>query len=151
MVRDCNVPNTTLICVIVAVITRLFSFIVLNIRLSRIRDYDAEAPHGHGVLYNYSSMTKSRYISDQNVLWTLFNGEAFDYIGSQRVAYDIKNGEWPATAPLTVGDIRLHVEVGQIGGSLSRLVGTWPIHAFVPYDADLPQVREFSQLKPLLS
>lgn len=77
------------------------------------------------------------------MLWTLFNGEAFDYIGSQRIAYDIKNGEWPASAPLTVDDIRLHVELGQIGGSLSRLNSTWPINAFVPYIAGSPEVRDF--------
>lgn len=77
------------------------------------------------------------------MLWTLFNGEAFDYIGSQRVAFDIKNGEWPANAPLAVNDIRLHVEVGQIGGSLSKFDQTWPIHAFVPYDKDIPEVNVF--------
>lgn len=86
---------------------------------------------------------KDAALYDQNVLWTLFNGEAFDYIGSQRVAYDIKNGAWPPSAPLAVGDIRLHVEVGQIGGSLSKFDHTWPIHAFVPYLNDVPEIAEF--------
>lgn len=82
-------------------------------------------------------------VPDQNVLWTLFNGEAFDYIGSQRVAYDIRMGEWPAGAPLSVEDIRLHVEVGQIGGSLSKFDNSWNINAFVPYNFDVPEVMDF--------
>ncbi|KAJ8734054.1 hypothetical protein PYW07_014605 [Mythimna separata] len=86
---------------------------------------------------------KDASVYGQNVLWTLFNGEAFDYIGSQRVAYDIKQGTWPANAPLSVGDIRLHVEVGQIGGSLSVYDNTWPLHAFVPYVDDIPAIAEF--------
>lgn len=71
---------------------------------------------------------------ETNILWTLFNGEAFDYIGSQRVAYDIKRGVWPPNAPLAPTDVKLHVEIGQIGGSLSDYVNenTWPLNAFVP-------------------
>ncbi|XP_030028007.2 nicastrin isoform X1 [Manduca sexta] len=69
---------------------------------------------------------------EQNVLWTLFNGEAFDYIGSQRVAYDLQRAAWPAHAPLTPADIPLHVEIGQIGGSVISHLNdtTWPLHAF---------------------
>ncbi|KAH9634004.1 hypothetical protein HF086_001206 [Spodoptera exigua] len=80
---------------------------------------------------------------DENILWTLFNGEAFDYIGSQRVAYDISKGTWPAAAPLTVDDINLHVEIGQIGGALSKLELAWPLYAFVPYTNVVPEITEF--------
>ncbi|CAH0548545.1 unnamed protein product [Brassicogethes aeneus] len=32
---------------------------------------------------------------DKNVLFLLFNGETYDYIGSQRMLYDMKNGNFP--------------------------------------------------------
>ncbi|XP_075985469.1 nicastrin [Anticarsia gemmatalis] len=88
---------------------------------------------------------KDEQLYNHNVLWTLFNGEAFDYIGSQRVAYDISRGAWPAAAPLAPADIRLHVELGQIGGALANVNAdsSWPIHAFVPYDSPIPEITEF--------
>lgn len=85
---------------------------------------------------------------DNNILFTLFNGEAFDYIGSQRVAYDLNRGVWPDHAPLTLDDIQLHVEVGQIGGSLqdqqSETPNTkWPMYAFTPNDQFNKEVSIF--------
>lgn len=72
--------------------------------------------------------------ADRNVIWTLFNGEAFDYIGSQKVAYDISRGVWPPLSPLTPSDIPLHLEIGQIGGSLltNNDDYSWPFYAFAP-------------------
>lgn len=69
-----------------------------------------------------------------NVLWTLFNGEAFDYIGSQRVAYDLGIGTWPPNAPLKPSNIRLHVEIGQIGGAMAghEIDPLWPLTIFSP-------------------
>ncbi|XP_068628327.1 nicastrin isoform X2 [Battus philenor] len=69
---------------------------------------------------------------DSNVLWTLFNGEAFDYIGSQRVAFDLRNEVWPPLAPLSPKDVKLHVELGQIGGSLQSysMDTAWPLYAY---------------------
>ncbi|XP_049887276.1 nicastrin [Pectinophora gossypiella] len=81
---------------------------------------------------------------DSNVLWTLFNGEAFDYIGSQRVAYDLSVGAWPPVVPLTPSDVRLHVELGQLGGSL-RTDGLTNIHAFFPTSGS-PKITEFLQI-----
>ncbi|CAH2267190.1 jg2922 [Pararge aegeria aegeria] len=85
---------------------------------------------------------------DQNVLWTLFNGEAFDYIGSQRIAYDLSRGAWPPVSPLSPSDIRLHIELGQLGGSLQLFKdsASWPIYAYAPYssqNATAPQILEF--------
>ncbi|XP_059049016.1 nicastrin [Achroia grisella] len=75
---------------------------------------------------------------DRNVLWTLFNGEAFDYIGSQRVAYDISRNAWPPSAPLSPSDIPLHIELGQIGGSLilNKDNESWPLYGFTPNSLD---------------
>lgn len=35
----------------------------------------------------------------KNVLFILFNGETYDYIGSQRMLYDMKRGEFPTDLP----------------------------------------------------
>lgn len=72
-------------------------------------------------------------ISEKNVIWTLFNGEAFDYIGSQRVAYDIKAGRFPPNAPLATSQIKLHLDIGQLGGSLKNSQSSWNLSAFIPY------------------
>lgn len=79
---------------------------------------------------------KDANLYDRNVLWTLFNGETFDYIGSQRVAYDISRGAWPPSAPLSPSDIPLHIELGQIGGSLmlNKDNESWPFYAYTPDD-----------------
>ncbi|KOB70276.1 Nicastrin [Operophtera brumata] len=50
-----------------------------------------------------------------------------------------KYGVWPAHAPLSPDDIQLHVEVGQIGGSLQNQQTEtpnpkWPMYAFTPND-----------------
>ncbi|CAK1548578.1 unnamed protein product [Leptosia nina] len=83
---------------------------------------------------------------DHNILWTLFNGESFDYIGSQRTAYDISRGQWPPLSPLSLSDIKLHLEIGQLGGSLPlyKENSSWPLYAFAPYGSVLPtEITEF--------
>ncbi|CAG9575785.1 unnamed protein product [Danaus chrysippus] len=83
---------------------------------------------------------------NKNVLFTLFNGESYDYIGSQRVAYDISRGVWPPLSPITSKDINLHVELGQLGGSLNLFKDNpnWPLYAYAPYTYAIPpQVTEF--------
>lgn len=86
---------------------------------------------------------------DHNIIFTLFNGEAFDYIGSQRIAYDLSKGKWPAHAPLSPDDIKLHVEVGQIGGSLQNQDSVtpnakWPMYAYTPNDPLHSSILEFT-------
>ncbi|XP_013195444.2 nicastrin [Amyelois transitella] len=78
----------------------------------------------------------------RNVLWALFNGETFDYIGSQRVAYDISRKAWPPNAPLSETDIPLHLEIGQLGGSLlkNKDTDTWPLYAFVPENSEIREL-----------
>ncbi|CAH0405938.1 unnamed protein product [Chilo suppressalis] len=75
---------------------------------------------------------------DKNVLWTLFNGETFDYIGSQKVAYDMRYGEWPPLAPLKYSDVEMYLELGQIGGSLllHKEDEDWPFKMFAPVTAN---------------
>jgi len=45
------------------------------------------------------------------VLWTYLLQEAFDYIGSSRMAYEMKKGNMN----FTVDNIEMFIEIGQIG------------------------------------
>ena len=62
---------------------------------------------------------------DKNVMFTFFNGEAFDYIGSSKMMYDMQNNKFPKEIitndegqvqwPLIdIESIRAHIEVGQL-------------------------------------
>lgn len=48
-------------------------------------------------------------------MFILFNGEAYDYIGSSRIAFDMENGEFPNRfIRLNKDHIGLFVELSQI-------------------------------------
>lgn len=54
-----------------------------------------------------------------NVMFMLFNGESYDYIGSQRFVYDLKKGDaFPApsscTKPLNLDNIDLMIDIGAL-------------------------------------
>lgn len=62
-------------------------------------------------------------LTDVNVLFILFNGEAYDYIGSQRMLFDMQNGNFPVKTRdgrstllpvIKPEQISLFVEIGQI-------------------------------------
>jgi nicastrin len=51
----------------------------------------------------------------KNVLFLLLNGEAFDYLGSQRVVYDMIHNEFPyKEASLNLDDVGLLIELSQL-------------------------------------
>jgi len=61
----------------------------------------------------------------KNVMFTFFQGESFDYIGSSRMMYDMKNGKFPeekATSDepklqwplIDIESISAHIELGQL-------------------------------------
>ncbi|UYV64380.1 NCSTN [Cordylochernes scorpioides] len=59
-----------------------------------------------------------------NVLFIIFNGEAFDYIGSSRIVYDMKRGVFPVSlnpdirdqpAPIRLRHISHFIEISQMG------------------------------------
>lgn len=65
-----------------------------------------------------------------NILFLLFNGETFDYIGSQRMLYDMLNDDFPVDGlgpnnnilPLIKpADIKLYVELSQMGNYKNNL------------------------------
>lgn len=53
-----------------------------------------------------------------NVLFLIFNGESYDYIGSQRMVYDMKKGQFPskatATKPISLENIQLFIDIGSL-------------------------------------
>lgn len=53
-----------------------------------------------------------------NILFMLFNGESYDYIGSQRFVYDMENGEFPSastnTHQITLENIKLFVDIASL-------------------------------------
>lgn len=56
--------------------------------------------------------------SAKNVLFILFNGESYDYIGSQRLVYDMENGDFPSlstqTQPIHLKNITLFIDIGSL-------------------------------------
>lgn len=55
---------------------------------------------------------------NHNVLFVLFNGESYDYIGSQRFVYDINRGYFPskghATNQIGLENIALMIDIGSL-------------------------------------
>lgn len=52
-----------------------------------------------------------------NVLFMLFNGETYDYIGSQRFVYDLEQGVFPPDAEtnkISITDIKLFIDIGSL-------------------------------------
>ncbi|XP_055613286.1 nicastrin [Uranotaenia lowii] len=55
--------------------------------------------------------------NDPNVLFVFFNGESYDYIGSQRFVYDLQNGLFPKGGlanPISLENIDLMIDIGTI-------------------------------------
>lgn len=54
---------------------------------------------------------------ETNVVFSLLNGEAFDYIGSSRMVYDLKQNNFNALGGinLNIDDIKSVIEFGQLG------------------------------------
>ncbi|KAF0763550.1 nicastrin, partial [Aphis craccivora] len=62
--------------------------------------------------YNFKQILK---FSARNVMFILFNGEAYDYIGSSRVVYDILDGNFPNDLiKLNNSHVGMYVELSQI-------------------------------------
>ncbi|RZB39345.1 Nicastrin and/or Peptidase M28 domain containing protein [Asbolus verrucosus] len=58
----------------------------------------------------------------RNVLFLLFNGESYDYIGSQRFVYELLKGNFPSKSKkflpnITIDDIDLYIELSQLNAT----------------------------------
>lgn len=76
-----------------------------------------------------------------NILFMFFNGEAYDYIGSQRFVYDMEHGDFPSAAsqtqPIRRENIKFFIDIG----SLDSLNSTTIYH----YD-DFASAEDFANL-----
>lgn len=58
-----------------------------------------------------------------NILFIIFNGESYDYIGSQRLIYDMEKGLFPppvtSTRPIALKDIKLFIDIGSLDDTSS--------------------------------
>ncbi|XP_053670125.1 nicastrin [Anopheles nili] len=56
--------------------------------------------------------------NDRNVLFVFFNGESYDYIGSQRFVFDLQTGAFPSrstqTKPISMDNIELMIDIGSL-------------------------------------
>ncbi|GCB83580.1 hypothetical protein scyTo_0024397, partial [Scyliorhinus torazame] len=59
----------------------------------------------------------------KNVMFVFFQGETFDYIGSSRMVFDMKRGQFP----IQLENVDSFVELNQVGGGTSLWVHTDPI------------------------
>lgn len=71
-------------------------------------------------------MVRNEKLQDVNVLFILFNGETYDYIGSQRLVYDMEKDEFPMKidpnikhpmSQIRLEDISLFIELSQLSFS----------------------------------
>lgn len=68
-------------------------------------------------MYKYFSCSLHlSFFSETNVVFCLLNGEAFDYIGSSRFIYDLKEGNFNALGGVNLkfDDIKSVIEFGQL-------------------------------------
>lgn len=68
--------------------------------------------------HTLSKLLAGRNEGKYNVLFMLFNGETYDYIGSQRFVYDIGEGAFPSpssqTEPIHRENIKLFIDIGSL-------------------------------------
>lgn len=104
------------------------------------------------------------YVTGTNVVFSLLNGEAFDYIGSSRMVYDLKQNNFNALGGtnLKLDDIKSVIEFGQLGEGkiflhangnddiINRLNET--LNGSILYDSVPPtSVQSFLEAKPNLT
>ncbi|XP_053946908.1 nicastrin isoform X1 [Anastrepha ludens] len=85
---------------------------------------------------NYADLT-----TKSNILFVIFNGESYDYIGSQRLVYDMENLEFPLsstqTAPISFENVELMIDIGSLDD-----ISTINVHALNATD----EVKAFAML-----
>lgn len=66
-----------------------------------------------------AQLLPERIVSDKpNVMFVLFNGESYDFIGSQRFVYDVQNGYFPSKSQSTheigMDNIAMMIDIGSL-------------------------------------
>ncbi|XP_033325186.1 nicastrin [Megalopta genalis] len=103
------------------------SIILVTARLDASSLFDRISPGAENVVtglvtllataYHLNNLFKNATLaSNRNIVFSLFNGEAFDYIGSSRLIYDLKEGHFHALGgvKLKFDDIESVIEFGQL-------------------------------------
>ncbi|XP_046743799.1 nicastrin isoform X2 [Diprion similis] len=101
------------------------SVILVTARLDASSLFDALAPGASSAVTGLVTLIATAHylhnmnpiVGKTNVVFSLLNGEAFDYIGSSRFVYDLKNGSFQSLGGTTLmfDQIRTVVELGQLG------------------------------------
>ncbi|XP_076236424.1 nicastrin isoform X2 [Calliopsis andreniformis] len=102
------------------------SIILVTARLDATSLFDGLSPGAGNVVtglvtflatvYYLRTLSKNVTVDETNVVFSLLNGEAFDYIGSSRLVYDLKEGNFNALGGvnLKLDDIKCIIEFGQL-------------------------------------
>lgn len=79
--------------------------------------------------------------SDPNVLFLFFNGESYDYIGSQRFVYDLQKGAFPTKSslqnPISMENIDLMIDLGTMDD---------PNKLRIYHASDIPAIAGIAQM-----
>lgn len=105
-------------------------FILVTARLDTTSMFDGIGVGAMGSLVSFATLLSTAHVLSKilppskrpangpNVLFALFNGETYDYIGSQRFVYDMEKGDFPfrkqATKPIHLSNIDLLVDIGTL-------------------------------------
>lgn len=125
--------------------------IVVSARMDTASMFDGEGAGAMGSLVPYTVLMQTAHLlakllpqkpdTRTNVLFILFNGESFDYIGSQRFVWDLQRGEFPykshQTKPLSLDNIKFLVDLGVM--DTVRLLN-------LTHATDFPWASQFGQL-----
>lgn len=101
------------------------SVIMVTARLDASSLFDGISPGAGNAVTGLVALLATAYslnsldakVEKTNVVFSLLNGEAFDYIGSGRLVYDLKEGNFNALGGvnLKLDEIKCVIEFGQLG------------------------------------
>ncbi|XP_023018628.2 nicastrin [Leptinotarsa decemlineata] len=131
------------------------SYIVVAARMDTTSMFDRTSGANSPVTGIVTLLTVAKYLKQilgvnetregkRNILFMLFNGETYDYIGSQRMLYDMLRGDFPIRGVSEANDIlpiihpeniSLYIELSQMGNTNNDL--------FVHYLVDNEEINEF--------
>lgn len=105
-------------------------FIMVTARLDTTSMFDGIGVGAMGSLVSFATLISTAHIlskllppskrpaNSPNVIFALFNGESYDYIGSQRMVYDMEKGDFPFkrqnTKQIHLSNIDLLVDIGTL-------------------------------------
>lgn len=99
------------------------------------------------LLFNMIQNTSEDTKKNQNVLFILFNGEAYDYIGSGRIVYDMEQGQFPyKEEAVKLENIALFVELSQLMNNESIVYHTYSEDNNGRSSVTLPFINKFNNI-----